>query len=150
MFGLYMLWSLVRDFTQKNKNESWTKYYKSGKNQLKRSRAIGIFLASILLLILHYVITTPNYYQVKTGEGIVDSITLFFIASFAILYRMIPYFDIISNSITNSKHQFTSFVRLKMKKEVNQKSYNFFHHIPNKFLNFQIQKELVCMLHKGM
>ncbi len=121
MFGLYMLWSLVRDFNNKNKNESWAEYYKSGKNQLKRSRAIGIFLASILLLILHYAITTTNYYQVKTGEGIVDSITLFLITSFAILYRIIPYFDVIYNSITNSKHQFTSFVRLKMKKEVNQK-----------------------------
>jgi len=92
MFGLYLLWTIVRDYGKKKK-KTFVEYYKSDiKNQLKLGRSIGIFVASVILLILYNYFTAPDYSVETVGDEIADSIVLGIIALFACLYRAIPYF----------------------------------------------------------
>jgi len=93
MFGVYLIWTIVRDHMKKKSNQSLIKYYKSDKkHQLKLSRSIGIFTASVILLFLYNHFTTPNYYEITPGDGGVDGVVLIVIAFLAVMYRVIPYF----------------------------------------------------------
>ena len=93
MFALYLVWTIVRDYHKKNSDQTLIQYYKSNtKNQLKLCRSIGIFVASVILVILHYYFTTPNYFEMTSGVEIADYLALLIIALLAIFYRAIPYF----------------------------------------------------------
>ena len=95
MFGLYLVWTIVRDYIKKEKSGSLCEYYRSEKkNKVKLGRSIGIFIASVILVFLHNHFTTPNYFEVTAGDGFTDLIVLFVIACLAVLYRIIPYFPI--------------------------------------------------------
>lgn len=95
MFGLYLVWTIIRDLIKKEKSQSLCEYYRSEKkNKVKLGRSIGIFIASVILVFLHNHFTTPNYFEVTAGDGFTDVIVLFVIACLAVLYRIIPYFPI--------------------------------------------------------
>ena len=94
MFGLYVVWTIVRDNDKRKRSkQTLTQYYNSdAKNKLKLCRSIGIFVASVILVILHYSSTTPNYLEMTEGGEIADYLALGVIALLAIFYRAIPYF----------------------------------------------------------
>lgn len=94
VFGLYLIWTIVRDYMKKEKTQSLYEYYRSdkvNKAKLKLCRSIGIFAASVILLFLHNHFTTPNYSVVTAGGDVFDWVSLFFITILAIAYRVIPY-----------------------------------------------------------
>lgn len=95
MFGLYLVWTIIRDHIKKEESQSLCEYYRSEKkNKVKLGRSIGIFIASVILVFLHNHFTTPNYFEVTAGDGFTDGIVLFVITCLAVLYRIIPYFPI--------------------------------------------------------
>jgi len=93
MFGLYLIWTIVRDHMKKEETQSLIKYYKSDKkNQVKLGRSIGIFITSVILLFLYNYFKTPNYSEQTAGDGAADGVVLLVIAFLTVMYRVIPYF----------------------------------------------------------